>query len=77
MSFEFIVAANKNVKGPSRNYPAGSRIPVGDATTQIDGDFTLSREDAARLVEMELGRLIAVGGGLIGGSSAVPVGSGR
>ena len=44
---------------------------MGDATTQFNGEFVLSREDAARLVEMDLGRLVAVGGGLVSGSSAV------
>ena len=72
--YEFIVAAGKTVKGPSRSYPPGSRIRVGDATTQVNGEFTLSREDAARLVEMDLGRLIIIGGGLTHGSS-VPVGA--
>ena len=70
-------SCNKTVKGPSRSYPAGSRIRVGDATTQVNGEFVVSREDAVRLVEMDLGRLIAIGGGLTYGSSAVPVARGE
>lgn len=69
MSFELVVSPARVVKGPSRNYPAGSRIRVGDATTQVNGELVLSREDAARLVEMDLGRLVANGGGLVSGSS--------
>ena len=73
--YEFVVAVGKAVNGPSRSYLAGSRIRVGTGTTQAEGELVLSREEAARLVEMDLGRLVAIGGGLVHGSS-VPVGVG-
>ena len=74
--FEFVVYADKAVNGHGgKTYPGASRIRVGEATTQERGDLVLSREEAALLVEQGLGRLVAVGGGLVHGSS-VPVGFG-
>ena len=66
----FVVAAGQTLRGRFRGLPGGTRLPVGDESSEAGGEFTIGLGDARAFAENGLGSIVGADGLVRAPSSA-------
>ena len=61
-AFTFIVAPDKTLEGRFRGLSGGTRLPIGDESSEVAGIFTIGMGDARAFADHGLGSIVGADG---------------